>query len=70
MYESTPPGFPVTNTILQSEFSVKYSKFQGGIQEIHGHVRDLLITPEACKPKPSFSNCEPYRRSRNVGLNV
>ena len=30
--------FPVINTIfrLQSEFSVKYSKFQGGIQEIHG----------------------------------
>ena len=30
--------FPVINTIfrLQSEFSVKYSKFQGGIHEIHG----------------------------------
>ena len=46
-----PPGFPDTNTILQSEFSVKYSNFQGGIQEIHGHVRDLLITPQSVQAK-------------------
>lgn len=58
--------FPVTNTIfrLQSDFSVKYSKFQGGIQEIHGHnspYKIFLLPRKACKPKPSFSNCEPYR---------